>query len=74
MLSNYADDSNLFSIGKDINKVKDTLPKDVGIVTNWFYKKIMVLNSKKFHFICIGRDGKNETFNFKYLCYFGDDY
>ena len=29
----------------------------------------MVLNSKKFHFICIGRDGKNETFNFKYLCY-----
>ena len=40
MLNNYADDNNLFSIGKDINKVKDTLPKDVGIVTNWFYKKI----------------------------------
>ena len=34
MLSNYADDNNLFSIGKDINKVKDTLAKDIGIVTN----------------------------------------
>ena len=34
MLSNYDDDSNLFSIGKDINEVKDTLAKDFRIVTN----------------------------------------
>ena len=34
MLSNYDDDSNLFSIGKDINEVKDTLAKDFRIATN----------------------------------------
>ena len=46
MLSNYADDNNLFSIGKDINKVKDTLAKDFGIVTNWFYENFMVLKER----------------------------
>ena len=69
MLSNCADDNNLFSIRKDINKVQDTLAKDFGIVTNLFYKKFMVLNSKKWHFICIGRDVENETFIFKDVCY-----
>ena len=69
MLSNCADDNNLFSIRKDINKVQDTLAKDFGIVTNLFYKKLMVLNSKKWHFICIGRDVENETFIFKDVCY-----
>ena len=43
MLSNYADDNNLFSIRRDLNKVKDTLAKDFGIVTNWFYGNFMVL-------------------------------
>ena len=69
MLSSYADDNNLFSIGKDINKVKDTLAKGFGIVTNWFHENFMVLNSKKCHFMCIGRDGENETFTFKDVCY-----
>ena len=69
MLSNYADDNNLFSIGKDINKVKNTLAKDFGTVTNWFYENFMVLNSKKCHFMCIGRDVENETFTFKDVCY-----
>ena len=46
MLSNYADDNNLFSIGKDINKVKDTLAKDFGIVTNWFYENFIVLKER----------------------------
>ena len=63
MLSNYADDNNLFSIGKD--KIKDALAKNFGIITNWFYENFMVLNSKKCHFMCIGRDGENETFTFK---------
>ena len=69
MLSNYADNNNLFSIGRDLNKVKDTLAKDFGIVTNWFYENFMVLNSKKCHFMCIGKDGENETFTFKDVCY-----
>ena len=69
MLSSYADDNNLFSIGKDINKVKDALAKDFGIVTNRFYENFMVFNSKKCHFMCIGRDGENETFTFKDVCH-----
>ena len=69
MLSNYADDNDLFSIGRDLNKVKDTLAKDFGNVTNWFYENFMVLNSKKCHFMCIGKDGENETFTFKDVCY-----
>ena len=50
MLSNYTDENNLFIIGKDINKIKDALTKDFGIVTNWFYENFMVLNSKKMLF------------------------
>ena len=69
MLSNYADDNNLFSVGKDINKVTGTLAEDFGIVTHWFYENFMALNSKKCHFMCIGRDGENETFTYKDVCY-----
>ena len=56
----YADNNNLFSIGKDI-------VKDFGTATNWFHENFMVLNSKKYHFICIGKTGK--TFTFKDVCY-----
>ena len=69
MLSNYAGDNNLLSIGRDLNKVKDTLAKDFGIVTNWFYESFMVLISKKCHFMYIHKDGENETFTFKDVCY-----
>ena len=47
MLSNLADNNNLFSIGKNIGKVKDTLAKDFGIVTNWLYVNVKALDSKK---------------------------
>ena len=56
MLSNYADDNNLFSKEKGINKVRDTFAKDFGIEINWFYENFMVLNLKKCYFTCIGRD------------------
>ena len=71
MLSNHADDNNLFSIGKYINKVKDILAKNFGIVirTNWFYENFTVLSSRKCYFMCIGRDGENETFIFNDICY-----
>ena len=68
-MSNHADDNNLFSIGKDINKVKYALAKAFAIVTNWFYDNFMVLKSKKCHFMCIGRGGENKTFTFKDVCY-----
>ena len=69
MLSGYADDNNLFSIGKDINKIKNILAKDFRIVTNWFYEMFMALYFKKCHCICIGRDGDNEIFIFEDACY-----
>ena len=46
MLSNYADDNDLFSIKKYFNKVKEILAKELGIVTNWFYENFMVSYSK----------------------------
>ena len=61
MFSNYADDNNLFSTIKDINKVKDALAKDFRIVSYLFYENFMVLNSKNV-ILC---SGENETFSFK---------
>ena len=69
MLSNYADDNNLFTVGKDIDKIKETLAKNIELVTNWFYENSMVLNSKKCNFMCIARDGENETFTFRDASY-----
>ena len=69
MSSIYAGGNNLFSIGKDINKVKDTHTKDFEIVTNWFYENFMVSTFKKCYFLCIGRGRENETFTFKDACY-----
>ena len=67
MLSNYADDNNLFSIGKDISKVNDTLAKDFGIVTDWFSENFFVLNSKKCYFLWIGRDEENKHLLLKFM-------
>ena len=61
-LSNYADDNTLYSSGNDLEKVKQALRQDFEIVTKWFYKKYMVLNSGKCHFMCLGQNTVNETF------------
>ena len=62
MLSNYADDNNLISTGKGINNAKETLAKDFGVLTNWFYENVLVSSSKKCHLICIDRDGKDACY------------
>ena len=46
-LSNYADDNTLYIPGNNLEKVKQTLRQDFEIVTKWFYKNYMVLNSSK---------------------------
>ena len=46
-LSNYADDNNLFSIGKNKDQVKTFLSSDFKIINNWFYENSMVLNPEK---------------------------
>ena len=50
MLSDYAGDNNLFIIEKDFNKIKDSLAKDFGIVTNWFFENLMVIKFLKMSF------------------------
>ena len=39
-LSIYADDNNLFSIGKELNIVKEKLRKDFKVVTDWFFENL----------------------------------
>ena len=61
-LSNYADDSNLYSCGNNFEEAKQTLRGDFQIVTKWFYEKYMVLNSGKCHFMCLSKNIENETY------------
>ena len=46
-LSNYADDNNLSSIGKNKHQVKTFLSLNFKIKNNWFYENFMVLNPEK---------------------------
>ena len=46
-LSNFADDNNLFSMGKNKDQVKSFLSSDFKIISNWFYENFMVLNQEK---------------------------
>ena len=67
-LSNYADDNNLFSMGKNKDQFKTFLSSDFKIINNWFYESFMVLNSEKSHFMCIDQIIDNpETLNFNNL-------
>ena len=61
-LSNYADDNNLHSIEKDRDIIKNLLRKDFMALTEWFFKNYMVLKQKKCHYMCIGRNNKNDKF------------
>ena len=63
-LSNYADDNNLYSIGKELNVIKKKLRKDFKVVTDWFYENYMSLNPTNCHYMCLGKNKENDTFNF----------
>ena len=56
MLSHYADDNNLFVIGKNKEVIKSLLLLDFEIVNNWFYVSFMILNPEKSHYMCLGKD------------------
>ena len=47
VLINYADDNNIFVIGKNKDDIKSLLLLDFEIVNNWFYKNFMILNPGK---------------------------
>ena len=66
ILSNYADDNNLFVSREDKELTKTLLCSDFETVENWFFKNYMVLNLGKCHFMCIGKnvtDSKLLNFN-----------
>ena len=67
-LSNYADDNNLYNIGKDRDIVKELLKKDFRVVTEWFYENYMILNPQKCHYMSIGNNAENDKFEFEDLC------
>ena len=60
ILSNYASDFNLA-------EVKNCLSADFDEVTKWFQENYVALDAGKYHFMCLGKDTGNETFNFKGL-------
>ena len=67
-LSNYADDNNLFSLGKNKDEIKNILSSDVIVVNDWFYENFTVLNPEKSHFMCVGKDiDDTETLSFNDL-------
>ena len=43
-LSNYANDNNLSTMGKNKDQVKTFLSSDFKTINNWFYENFMVLN------------------------------
>ena len=67
-ISNYTDDNNLFSMGKNKYKIKNILSSDLRVVNGWFYKNFVVLNPEKNPFMCLGKDiDDTETLSFNDL-------
>ena len=68
VLSNYADDNNLFVIRKNNEDIKSLFLLDFEIVNNWFYENFMILNPEKSHYMCLGKNlDDNEVLNFNNL-------
>ena len=68
-LSNYANDNTLYAFGYDLEEIKNTLRFDFDLVSKLFEENYMVLNADKCHCMCLGKDTKNEPFNFKYFIF-----
>ena len=66
-LSNYADGNTLYASGFNLEEVESCLRTDFDAVTKWFYENHMALNVGKCHFMCLGKDTRNENFIFKGL-------
>ena len=53
-LSNYADDTNLYSIGENHNTNRNTLNKSFLFLQKWFYDNYMVLKPGKCCYMSLG--------------------
>ena len=60
-LCNYVDDSTLYSIGKDVNRIRRNLEMEFMILHQWFHENHMTLNPGKCYYMVIsGRDLSHE--------------
>ena len=62
-LYNYSDDNTLYSIGKNLNMVKEILKINFLIMQKWFYQNHMVLNPGKCHYLVLGNRSNSDTIN-----------
>ena len=53
----------LYSIGKNLNIVKENLKINFLIMQRWFYKNHMVLNPGKCHYLLLGNKSNSDTIN-----------
>ena len=53
-ICNYADDSTLYSTGKDLNRIRKNFEVDFMILDQWFHENHMTLNPGKYHYMVIG--------------------
>ena len=59
-LSNFADDSNLYTLGNYKEETKRVLVEDFKALR--FYENYMILNTGKYHYMCMSKDvDENET-------------
>ena len=63
-LSDYADDKTLYSIGNTTESTNKTFSNDFRIIENWSHVNLMVLNTKKCHYMCFEIDSENDDFLF----------
>ena len=59
-ICNYADDSSLYAIDKNVVNIKQILSKNFKQLTNWFHETFMVLNPEKCHFMSLGNKYKTK--------------
>ena len=60
-LCNFADDSTLYSTGKNLNRIRRKLEMEFMILHQWFHENHMTLNPGKCHYMVIGsRDLSHE--------------
>ena len=64
-LSNYADDNNLCSIGKELDIITEKLRKGFEVVIIWFFENCMILNSTKCRYMSLGENKERDTFEFE---------
>ena len=50
--------------GVALGIIKNNLRNSFDIVSHWFFKDYMMLDAKKYHFICLGNNTENKTFLF----------